>query len=212
MLSPQISYSQPECTNDIVTTRVQQLPQAGWQIERDQQKMKIYNRKTAGNPIREILVLTTIELPASWLFAAVSDYSRYPQFMPYVIKSEVVRQQDNKTWVFQELDLPWPIANRHYTIELTSNVSQQAQGHYLLNWTLSRIVQPSLAGSGVKLEFDDGYWRFCSLGERTTFVEYYIHSDPGGLLPSWAVNQANTRAVPEVLKAVQRRAIKTEKP
>ncbi len=177
----------------------------------DREGMIIYNRKSAGSGINEVLALTKMERPASRLFAVVSGYPHYPLFMPYVIKSEVLQENENKVWVFQELDFPWPISNRYYTIELTTNKEQSAQGHYLISWTLAQTAQESIASKGVKLERDDGHWLFCTLGENQTFVEYYIHSNPGGILPSWVVNEANTRAVPEVLKAVRQRSM-TEVP
>jgi hypothetical protein len=73
-------------------------------------------------------------------------------------------------------------------------------------WALSEAILETPSGKGIQLKVDDGHWRFCAIGKSKTFVEYYINSDPGGLLPSWAVNQANTEAVPDVLKAVARRA------
>lgn len=199
-------YAQRECDDNIFTSRQQQLPGEGWRTERNLDSIKIYNRKVDGSSIREMLALTTIEQPAWRLFAAVADYPDYPQFMPYVKKSRVLRQEESKSRVFQELGFPWPISNRHYTIELTADTTQSEQGHYFVSWTLSEAMLETPSGKGIQLKVDDGHWWFCTIGGNKTFVEYYINSDPGGLLPSWAVNRANSEAVPDVLKAVALRA------
>lgn len=198
--------AQSECDDNVLNARPQQLAGEGWRTERDQDNLTVYNRKVDGSPIREMLALTTIDKPAWRLFASVADYPNYPQFMPYVKKSRVLHEQGNRSRVFQQLDFPWPISDRYYTIELTADTTYSEQGHYFVSWTLSRAGLETPAGEGLPLKVDDGYWLFCTIGENRTFVEYYINSDPGGLLPSWAVNQANSRAVPDVLHAVARRA------
>ncbi len=200
-------HAQSECGQQVLDARPQHLSGEGWRIEREQDNLTIYNRKVDGSSIREMLALITIDQPARRLFASVADYANYPQFMPYVKKSRVLKEEDNKSWVFQQLDFPWPISDRHYTIELTADTTHSEQGHYFVSWTLSsRAGLDAPRGEGLPLKVDDGYWRFCTIGENRTLVEYYINSDPGGLLPAWAVNQANARAVPDVLQAVAGRA------
>ncbi len=42
-------------------------------------------------------------------------------------------------------------------------------------------------------------------GDGATRVTYFIHTDPGGVLPAFAVNFANTVAVPLVIEKVRAR-------
>ena len=205
MLGSSALSAQSQCRIDMPETRHLQVTNEGWQIQNDQDNIKIYNRKIPGSDIREVLALTTINFPALRLFDTVSDYAHYKDFMPYVQKSEVLPPiQDHKIRISQELNFPWPISNRYYTIELTADTTQAHLANYAVSWTLSPEEIPE--DKGVQLKINDGYWLFCTVEENRTFVEYYIHTDPGGILPLWAVNLANTKAVPEVINAVQHRA------
>jgi len=44
---------------------------------------------------------------------------------------------------------------------------------------------------------------------RQTEAIYYLHLDPGGALPAFLVNLVNSRALPDVIKAVSRRCRET---
>ena len=51
-------------------------------------------------------------------------------------------------------------------------------------------------------------WKLESRDNGTqTFVTYYLFTDPGGAIPGWVANRANTTAVPNVLLAVRRYVI-----
>ena len=194
------------CSENIFSMQQQKLPTEGWHIKYDKNDFKIYNRKISGKKIREVLAMAELELSARRLFTAISDYDHYSEFMPYVKKSRVLQQENNKSQVFQELDFPWPIANRHYTIDLTADTTQSDQGHYFVSWSLAQKEPGLPKGKGVPLAINDGYWKLCTVGKNKTYVEYHIHTDPGGILPSWAVNKSNTKAVPDVFGAVEKRA------
>lgn len=195
-----------QCRSGMLEARHQQITGENWELQNEHGGIKVYNREVPGSGVREVLALATINLPASRLFDTVSDYAHYRDFMPYVKRSEVQSpiNDHKKIRVYQELDLPWPISNRYYTIELTRDTTQANLGHYSITWTLAHEEIPK--ETGVQLKVNNGYWQFCTVGENMTFLEYYIHTDPGGMLPQWAVNQANNKAVPDVIHALQHRA------
>ena len=204
LLSPSVLAASKHCRSDI-NARQLQVTHEGWELHSDHGTIKVYNREVHGGGSREVLALTVINLPALKLFDTISDYAHHKDFMPYVKKSKVIpSSDDHQIRVYQKLDFPWPISSRYYTIELTSDNTNAHLAHYAISWTLSQDKLP--AEKGIQLEVNDGYWQFCTVAKNKTFVEYYIHTDPGGILPQWAVNQANTRAVPEVIRALQERA------
>lgn len=173
--------------------------------------IKICSRAVPGSAIREVLAKTVIAAPSARVFAAISDYSRYPEFMPYVTESEIVKNEAEALWVFQQLDLPWPISDRYYTIQMLADMSCAAQGAYRLQWNLVRD-DPSLhRGVGEPTLLNVGAWEL-QLGSAgtSTYVTYFIHTDPGGALPAWAINMANNVAIPAVIEAVRQRVKNTQ--
>src|SRR5438128_2378798 len=65
--------------------------------------MQICSRVVPGSAIREVVAKAVIEAPSARVFTIISDYPHYPQFMPYVTESEVVKHEGEELWVFQQL-------------------------------------------------------------------------------------------------------------
>ena len=173
--------------------------------------IKICSRAVPGSAIREVLAKAVIAAPSARVFAAISDYTRYPEFMPYVTESEIVKNEAGALWVFQQLDLPWPISDRYYTIQMFADTSCAAQGAYRLQWNLVRDDPSLRKGVGEPTTLDVGAWELQpDKAGTSTHVTYFIHTDPGGALPAWAVNMANTVAIPKVIEAVRQRVQKTQ--
>jgi hypothetical protein len=45
-------------------------------------------------------------------------------------------------------------------------------------------------------------------GGQKTEATYYVYTDPGGSIPKWIANKANSTAVPDVFKAIRKTTAK----
>jgi hypothetical protein len=179
----------------------------GWEFDAETGGVRTYNRKAPSSNIHEVLAKAVIDQPAERLFAVISDYDHYADFMPYVKRSESIRKENGVRWVFQHLVFPFPISDRHYTIKLSDLRSRPKDGFYCIEWTLDKDESPKRAAPGVTPTFNDGMWILRRLeASIRTDVTYFLHTDPSGWLPSWMINMANREALPAVLQAVQERA------
>jgi len=183
------------------------LQEDGWQCVRSQESIHVFARKTAGSGIREVAAVTVMPVPVSVVAGILADVERYPEFMPYVVQCRVDARNDGTLLVFQQLDFPFPISDRYYTVRMTLTDPRAPTGAFDLHWELAPPDPAHATGEGLGLAFNKGFWKLTALaGGRETMITYYIHTDPGGALPDWAVNMANTSAVPDVLDAVRQRA------
>lgn len=166
----------------------------------------VYTRRASGSNVHDVMATAAIAAAPGRVFEVISDYASYPRFMPYVAASEVLGKEAGTHWVFQQLAFPL-ISDRYYTIRLSTDISLAAQNIYRINWTLAQGTEPVRKGHGEPTRINDGAWDLRPLaGNAGTQVVYFIHTDPGGALPSFIVNNANTIAVPSVIEAVRARA------
>ena len=183
-----------------------------WTLEHETNNMVVYSRAAANSVLREIIAESAIEAPPWQVLSAILDYPAYPTFMPYVVKNEIEKTHENKTWVFQQLSLPWPISDRYYTLVMSHRDDPQYENSYEIRWDLSD-EKSAQQGKGMQMTLNRGGWRLVSANAgQSTKILYYLNVDPGGSLPKWVNNMANTVSVPKVIEAVRKRVQTTAYP
>lgn len=165
----------------------------------------VYARYGSGSGVREVLAVATIAATPDRVAAVISDFARYPDFMPYVAATKVLDERGPTSWVFQQLAFPFPISARYYTIRLDAD--RRPGGGHRIAWTLAGDGEPRATGSGEATRVNDGLWDLQPADGGATRVTYAIHTDPGGMLPAFVVNQANSVAVPLVIERVRERVL-----
>ncbi len=180
----------------------------GWEFVAETEGVRTYNRNAPGSTVREVLGQAVIDQPPERVFAAISDYDRYADFMPYVKRSETVRKENGVSWVFQHLEFRFsPISDRRYTIIISDQASRPNEGFYCVEWTLDSEETAKREAPGITPAFNDGFWILRPLEQgKKTDVRYFLHTDPGGWLFPWMINTANRQAIPAVIQAVRERA------
>ena len=206
VINSTLLFADTICQFETVENSAQRLEQEGWKEHFKDDEITVYNRTTPDSDIREVLATTVFTTHSKDIFNTLSDYPQYIEFMPYVEKSTVIKQNENSTILFQLLNFPLPISDRYFVIELTSITDNN--NNHKISWTLASEINDAPTEDGIALEKDDGYWKLCQIkASNSTYIEYFIHTDPGGIIPTWIVNRANSKAVPDVLRALNKRVI-----
>lgn len=183
-------------------------PGPAWTLESDRDGIAVYSRKTEDSSIREVLAESTILAPLEKVLSAIEDYRNYPKFMPYVEESAVWDGGKGRNRLFLQLWFPPPISDRYYTILLERALDPLDASAVLVLWNVARDDLPRKKGRGIEVTLNRGGWRLQPGKDAgSTKLLYYVHTDPGGILPAWAVNLANTVAVPKVINGVKERVL-----
>ncbi len=143
---------------------------------------------------KEVRAAARFGVAATALIEVIRSAEHYAEFMPRVMSS-TVSQEGDEWHNAQEVNFPFPISNRHYTVRLEE--APVLSGDWKLSWTY-------VIGSG-NIEDTRGFWRVVDLGEESVLC-YEVFSDPGGHIPGWAVNKASKSTIPKLLRSVAQRA------
>jgi hypothetical protein len=131
--------------------------------------------------------------------------------MPYVESTKKVGMESEKVfYVYSQLAPPF-IDKRDYTIRVSDDSEwKDGQGFLKSSWTLAPPDKgPPPKKDVVRVAVNDGYWKLEPTdGGKKTRGTYYLFTDPGGGLPRWIVNTANSGAVPDVFKSIRRAVAK----
>jgi len=175
-----------------------------WQKAADVDGIAVYTRSVSGSEVKEVKAIGTIDAPPARVWRAIGDYENYKHFMPYTKESRIVRKEENVVYFYSFLEFFWPIGSRAYTLKITHDATQAREGVYRSSWDLAKkhVVKPKEAA--VTTPVNKGNWHLAPVAGKTR-ATYYLFTDPGGKIPIALVNRANTRTVPDIIRAVRKR-------
>ena len=191
----------------MVVAALEGLAVDGWTFSRRLGDVDIYRQSINGSGFPAVRAHARINASAKAVYAVISDYDHFRDFIPSVLDSHILEQHTSTTWVYQRLGFPLMAADRHYVIQVTDNLDQAGEGLLRVTWQLDRQQSLSLtSGSAVVPDAFSGSWRLAELEQgRATDATYSIHVEPGGRLPPWLLLSASERYVFQVIQAVRRR-------
>jgi hypothetical protein len=157
-----------------------------------------------------------IDAPADQVWAVVSQYNQYKEFMPRFKESLILGHDVPATLMdaasfrrhepdlrdislqilpgdtflfYNHLALPVPLGDKRYVLKMMRDPATFSE-----HWT-------QVAGD---MKVNEGSWILQPMGERTLAV-YTTYSDPGIPLPGFLLNVAMKSTLPDIIKAVRRR-------
>ncbi|MBS1528986.1 MAG: lipid-binding protein [Bacteroidetes bacterium] len=173
--------------------------QTDWKLRADNDGIKVYSSIVPGSKIKAIKVEATFEATAQQLAGIVMDVNSETEWVSHIKSAVLVKRvSPGEIYYYSEVNLPWPAANRDFVAHLV--VSQDPETKVVT------IDGPAVSGyvpvrkGIVRITNSTGKWIITPAGDDQVKVEYSIHVDPGGSLPSWLVNMFATDTPVEVFK------------
>lgn len=178
-----------------------------WQEVSRKGDLVIYKRDRPDSDLKEVKAVGVIDAPHWVVKNVIDDKARYKEFMPYTKASTVIKKERDTIVTYQRLDTPI-ISNRDYTIRVKDESRRLPDGRivYKSSWTPANHLGPKEIDGVVRVKVNEGYWLLEEDGPNKTRATYYLFTDPGGSLPSFIVNSANTTAIPDLFKAIEGQA------
>jgi ribosome-associated toxin RatA of RatAB toxin-antitoxin module len=175
------------------------LAQTDWKLSTDKEGIKIYTSLIPGSNVKAIKVECTLDATASQLVAMVMDVKNSPEWV-YRTKSAVLvrRVSPSELYYYSEVNLPWPAANRDFVAHLIVNQDPDTKIVTIDAPVVTGLV-PVKKGI-VRIDHSNGKWTITPIGNDQVKVEYSIHVDPGGDLPSWLVNMFATEGPLQIFR------------
>jgi len=155
-----------------------------------------------------------VPLPIGVFWAALNDETRHPGYTP-IAYSELLagRTCASGRRVLQFLPVPM-LSDRWWIGVLTINQKlMSASGGAVRELAWQSSVDPAevTTASGQKMianaepiGFSRGAWFLVALDGSSTYVEYYLNTDPGGSIPSSMASAFATKGVRDTIAAIQR--------
>jgi ribosome-associated toxin RatA of RatAB toxin-antitoxin module len=175
-----------------------------WEQVKDSDEIKVWVRDVPGKRVRELRAEAVMPAPAARVFDVLQDVEHYLEFMPYLVEAKKVGPAPGGHYEYQRLEPP-VVDTRDYTV-LVRMEADAAAGLYQRSWKIANDKGPPKRDDAVRVEVNEGAWTIERIDEQSTRVSYYLYTDPGGSIPAWLANKANTTSIPDLFAAVRKRA------
>lgn len=183
------------------------LEQLGWSLVRNKNGVAVYNRKLAHSKVRGIMAQAEIDVEPARIFAVITDFDNWANFMPNVRESKIVDRSDQVEWVYLRFRAPFT-KDRSFVSEVTVEENVNGMERYIMRWQLAEERTQELnIKNNIVPRSNTGYWELRPTGDGArTSVTYCLHADPAGKIPRWMINFGNQQVAPKVFQAVRRQA------
>jgi hypothetical protein len=176
--------------------------QSDWKFRTEKDGIKIYTSIVPDSKVKAIKVECNYNATASQLVALLMDVNTAPEWVYHTKSCVLIKQvSPSELYYYSEVDLPWPAANRDFVAHLTVTQNPYTK--------VVDIDGPAVAGfvpireGIVRVTDSHGKWVITPSGPNQIRVEYTIHVDPGGALPSWLVNMFATEGPLKIFKNIK---------
>ncbi|MDB5110770.1 MAG: hypothetical protein JWR67_1884 [Mucilaginibacter sp.] len=185
--------------------------QITWKLNTEKDGIKVYTSIVPESKIKAVKVEGTFNATPAQLVALLMDVNTAADWI-YHTKSSVLVKQVSPTelYYYSEINLPWPTANRDFVAHLTVTQNPETRIVTIEGPVVSGFVAQKQGV--VRITDANGKWMITPIGNDRVKVEYAIHLDPGGSLPSWLVNMFAAEGPAKIFKGIklqlQKRAYK----
>jgi hypothetical protein len=159
-----------------------------WQLRKNQEDITVYTRKVDSSPILEYKADVIVNAPLPKVIALFEDEKLISRWYYQCVHSELVENAGpNEKILYIILRLPWPVTARDIVFSITRS-ENHSRG--TISYTLAALPNRlPLAKGMIRVPYTKSVWRFTSLPKGQTEILFQQHSDPGGSIPAFLVNQ-----------------------
>ncbi len=159
--------------------------------------VEIKTYSVSGSNTPKIVVRAVIEQPPRKVWAVVSDCAHYKNRLPRVVASRLVSHAGNKYTCEVTIAMPFPFSNLTGVTEATHEVGE---GGMSRRWKL-------VSGDYTT---NNGSWEVKPLDASGTssLVTYSVQAEPKTSVPGWLREQAQKKALPELIERVRAESAK----
>jgi len=161
--------------------------QEEWKLQRDKQGIQVYSAEFPDSKIRAIKVVASYAATPGEIADLVMDVNTATDWVSHLKSTYLVKRvSQNELYYYAEVSLPWPVANRDFVAHLTRYENMQT-GTITIDGPAVAGFIPEKKGT-VRISNSMGKWVITPLDDGQVRVEYSLHVDPAGSIPSWLVN------------------------
>lgn len=161
--------------------------QGGWELEKDDEGIKVYTREVEGSGFRQYRVMAVMEGTIEGLTEIIRDVGNYPDVFSNVDNSYSLELSDSILIYYMISDAPWPVKDRDAIVRLDFLQGPESDFLEIKSQALPGYLEQKRGY--LRLKKIEGSWEVQVLDGGEMDVTLTMHTEPGGMVPSWLANR-----------------------
>lgn len=180
--------------------------QPDWHRVHDRDGIQVQTRAVPGSDVNAFRASVEIAAPVDSILAVLGDPAACAHYIhgcaeARVLKSTGFYQRDT----YQINDFPWPAQDRDLVLEI--RIRELDKGAFRLDMINEPDAFPE--SQYLRVRQVSGHYLLTPTQPGQTRVDWEQHTDPGGQLPAWLVNQLVTDVPVNTLRALRKLSTST---
>lgn len=175
----------------------------GWELEHTSGSTKVWTRPAENSSFRMIRLKTTFsDISADTLYDVLHDPLYRKTWDKHMLSSrELGVLNPNNDISYYALHCPPPLKNRDFVLQ--RSWLQTAQEYYIINHSVHHRDYPNQKTFIRGISHLTGFL-VTPIDQKSCYLGYVAHSDPGGHLPSWVTNKLSSILAPKMIKRLHK--------
>jgi len=174
-----------------------------WELKKEKKDIKVFVRDNPASPIKELKMKFTVEASMSAIVLLLQDVAAIPDWVYKCPEAYHLKKVSNSEEVYyNRMDFPWPLDDRDLIVR-----------NRMVQNPITKVVRSESFNEPTYIPEKDGlvripklhlWWEFTPRGNGVVDVEYFLSSDPGGMIPAWMINLAIDQGPTQTIKAFRK--------
>lgn len=184
-----------------------------WELAKEdtQRHIQVYVRSQENNQYDEFFTQTTVQQPIATVVAVLSDIHAWPQWLARIKTIQILKKEENQSWVYVVYKLPYPFVERDTILyaRLTKNPKTSVvtiQSKALLNYPLPADI----VVKKVRLNNLKSTWRLTPTATGGTKIELTARGEPAGFMPSMIFNYNLADEAQQTLRLLRKMVLRPQ--
>ncbi|WP_245555282.1 START domain-containing protein [Hahella ganghwensis] len=158
-----------------------------WQLDFDKHGIRIFTKDQPDSDFEAFKAEAVLNTPITNVIAVMANPNSCVEWVYGCRESWGLEEQGfGKRFAYSVNDLPWPVKDRDYVLEINTHKDQET-GAIIMNMYAVDNKMPTKE-EYVRVTVQETHYFFYEMPDNKTRMVWLQHTEPAGSIPSWLVN------------------------
>ena len=183
----------------------------GWTVVGVTDGVEVAQQSSKGSDLLSFRGETTTSVPIAKLAGLLQDDPKATEWVNLMSVSDSLDRIDEQSrYLYQVIDLPWPVQDRDYLLKRTVNIDVPNKVFTVSIVSTVNSQQKPEQECCIRADITKTLWHLQRLDNGKTKVVVEVTTDPKGSLPAWLVNMLQQDWPHKTVNGLLKRAQKAD--